>query len=358
MRLPFKGSYPLTQEFGVNPQYYSQFLVKYPDGSIKPMSGHNGLDFGTPHRTEIIAPHSGEIKEATLDQKGYGYYVKLENEIEGSVIAHLDAIDVQIGFKLNEGDHIGWSDNTGYSTGEHTHWGYYVLPRNRANGIAGFSNQTEKLKEAGIGLALHQLPTMLNQPIPIVTGASGQLYTQEQYDACMNDRKKFWGERDNALRELEATRKELLDLKSVYSTFQAMGYNTVDDVTKAINAKDQDMVGIKKQLVSALQRNQTLADLLAQKDHEDSTAIEAGEQAFEELKALKEGMAEITKVVGAEKPLIRDVVSKAGILKEFAEKWIKKLEREQAEREQVQVEDTPLKDKKSLSELLLSVFDL
>lgn len=68
MRVPFKGSYPLTQEFGVNPQYYTQFLVKYPDGSTQPMKGHNGLDFGCPHRTEVIAPHDGEVIETPFDQ--------------------------------------------------------------------------------------------------------------------------------------------------------------------------------------------------------------------------------------------------------------------------------------------------
>ena len=131
MILPFRGNFRLTQEFGVNKASYEKFG----------MMGHNGLDYGLPTGTQIIAPHGGKIIEAASDPSGYGLYVKIENEKEGSVLAHLQSIQVKVGDVVSEGQPIGLSDNTGNSTGPHLHWGYYLIPRNRQNGYAGYINQ-------------------------------------------------------------------------------------------------------------------------------------------------------------------------------------------------------------------------
>lgn len=128
---PFKLDYKLTQGFGENPASYAKFGMK----------GHNGLDYGTPTGTEILAPHSGKIIETSSDPTGYGNYIKVENTKEGSVLAHLKEFKVTVGQDVTEGQVIGLSDNTGNSTGPHLHWGYYTKPRNRQNGYAGFIDQ-------------------------------------------------------------------------------------------------------------------------------------------------------------------------------------------------------------------------
>ena len=128
---PFKGTFRLTQGFGENPASYAKFGMK----------GHNGLDYGTPTNTQIIAPHSGKVIEASFDANGYGNYLKIENAVEGSVLAHLASFQVKVGDTVSEGQPIGLSDNTGNSTGPHLHWGYYLFPRNRQNGYVGFIDQ-------------------------------------------------------------------------------------------------------------------------------------------------------------------------------------------------------------------------
>jgi len=132
---PFKGTIPVTQEWGndlvINGVHiYAQWGYK----------GHNGVDYGTPTGTPIIAPHGGKVIEAGFDQYGYGMYVKIENDVEGSILAHLKSFVVNAGDIITEGTEIGISDNTGNSTGPHLHWGYFRKPRNKADGYSGTTN--------------------------------------------------------------------------------------------------------------------------------------------------------------------------------------------------------------------------
>jgi len=134
MRKPFDGNFPQTQAF--NDECCRASYVKFG------MKGHNGLDFGCPPGTKILAPHDGKVIEATFDPQGYGIYLKIENSVEGSVLAHLREYRVGVGDGVKEGDLVGYSDNSGNSTGPHLHWGYYRFPRDRKNGFAGFIDQT------------------------------------------------------------------------------------------------------------------------------------------------------------------------------------------------------------------------
>ena len=137
MRLPYNGYFPVTQLFGENPSSYARFGLK----------GHNGIDWGIPTGTPIYAPHPGIVKEAYFDPQGYGWYVKIESNVEGSVLGHFLSIGVPIGRSVGEGEQVALSDNTGNSTGPHLHWGYYKLPRNRGNGYNGFINQYDLIKD-------------------------------------------------------------------------------------------------------------------------------------------------------------------------------------------------------------------
>lgn len=137
MKRPFEGKYPITQEWGKNPADYARFGLK----------GHNGVDYGTPVGTPILAPHNGKVIEASYDQYGYGTYVKIENDVEGSILAHLSKHLVNPGDYVTEGTQVGISGNTGNSTGPHLHWGYYRMPRDKSNGYSGTTNPWQYLDE-------------------------------------------------------------------------------------------------------------------------------------------------------------------------------------------------------------------
>ena len=136
MRKPFDGNFARTQRWNDSccRASYTQFGIM----------GHNGEDWGLPINTRVVAPHGGKIIEAQFDP-GYGNYVKIEDSMQGSVLAHLFKISVQVGQMLIEGNEIGFSGNSGNSSGPHLHWGYYRLPRNRKNGFLGYIDQSDWL---------------------------------------------------------------------------------------------------------------------------------------------------------------------------------------------------------------------
>lgn len=120
MRTPTRNAFRISQGFGLNPQMYAQFGLK----------GHNGIDYATPVGSEIIAPESGTIEQGNDGTTGYGLHLKLFTENGEHVMAHLSRV-VRTG-KVSEGETIGFSGNTGFSTGPHLHWGY-----RRRNGFKG-----------------------------------------------------------------------------------------------------------------------------------------------------------------------------------------------------------------------------
>lgn len=115
---------PITQVFGVDPQFYKQF--GFP--------GHNGIDYGIPNGTPVKAAASGTVAMVAFENGGYGNYVKLAHT-DGATqyntyYAHLTNASVSAGQKVNAGDVIGFSNNTGASTGPHLHFGLRITGQN------------------------------------------------------------------------------------------------------------------------------------------------------------------------------------------------------------------------------------
>ena len=137
---PVKKVY-ITQDWGVNRDNYSKFGLL----------GHNGIDLRAflpsgercyeGGKSEVFAPHDGKIIENSFDSS-YGWYSKIENDKEGSILAHFHSKSAcVVGSYVLAGDLIGYQGTTGNSTGIHLHWGYYPKPRNKASGYSGTINQ-------------------------------------------------------------------------------------------------------------------------------------------------------------------------------------------------------------------------
>lgn len=117
----FGNAFCLTQYFGNTP-----FSTSNPQ--VYNGNGHNGIDFGASTGTPLEAALSGRVVEVgNTDQwpgcYSYGKWVLIEHPNGlSSLYAHLSGFAVSTGEQVSTGQVIGYSGNTGYSTGPHLHF--------------------------------------------------------------------------------------------------------------------------------------------------------------------------------------------------------------------------------------------
>ncbi|MBI1975669.1 MAG: peptidoglycan DD-metalloendopeptidase family protein [Candidatus Vogelbacteria bacterium] len=115
----------ITQEFG-NTKFAAANRGVY-NGQ-----GHNGIDLRASIGTSVIAAASGTVlgtgdTDLTCRGSSYGKWALVEHDNGLTTLyAHLSLISVSAGTKVARGQLIGYSGNTGYSTGPHLHFTVYA----------------------------------------------------------------------------------------------------------------------------------------------------------------------------------------------------------------------------------------
>lgn len=206
-RAPF-----VTQEFGANPQIYSQYKI---DGV--PLKGHEGIDFRAEMGTEVVASDSGFAQEVK-DQgsTGYGKYIKLIHEWGETVYAHLKSFNIKQGDQVSRGQTIALSDNTGNSTGPHLHYGVRVNPYNRKDGWGGYID-----------------------PAPL-------LFSGESSEGLPVWLRNFLSEKQIDIGQAEPTIRDWCDKASLYSAEKEKNGHLKEDIGKiydAVGLNDSKPIG-------------------------------------------------------------------------------------------------------------------
>lgn len=150
---PIDQKFRITQKFAERPEAYKRFGLR----------GHNGLDFGCPVGTPVVAVDDGTVAEVADDPKGYGLYIKLKHVWGESLYAHLSRRVVVAGGTITRGALLGLSGNTGNSTGPHLHFAVRFKPYNRKDGWGGFSDPLPHLEKDN-SVAETQQPPRSTQP--------------------------------------------------------------------------------------------------------------------------------------------------------------------------------------------------
>jgi uncharacterized protein YgiM (DUF1202 family) len=84
-----------------------------------------GMDWGIPAGTPVRAAAGGRVVLTYYDQTGYGNVVKLDHSNgDATLYAHLSKSQVIPGQPVRTGEILGFSGNTGNSTGPHLHFEY------------------------------------------------------------------------------------------------------------------------------------------------------------------------------------------------------------------------------------------
>ncbi|MBI2628412.1 MAG: peptidoglycan DD-metalloendopeptidase family protein [Candidatus Niyogibacteria bacterium] len=118
-----KNIFCLTQYFG---------NTKFAQTGAYGGQGHNGVDFKAAIGTKIYAALGGIVKGVgdtdTIPKcYSYGKWVLIEHPNGlSSLYAHLSLTKASLGQEINTGDLIGYSGNSGYSTGPHLHFTVYA----------------------------------------------------------------------------------------------------------------------------------------------------------------------------------------------------------------------------------------
>jgi hypothetical protein len=158
LRPPFDGTRRLTAYFDHHyPNYGDDGQVTIYTGegvvdcSPHCYSGHSGTDWALETGTPILAAADGVVRGRAQLSTGYGWRLVLEHAGGYyTLYAHLSGFNVVLGQPVKAGDVIGWSGNTGNSTGPHLHFGVYRGPCVNPDGTVYDYHATDPLGWRGL----------------------------------------------------------------------------------------------------------------------------------------------------------------------------------------------------------------
>lgn len=147
--------------------YITQYFGKTVDAKRLYSSGtHNGIDFRASRGTPIKAVLDGIVKGFgnTDEQKGcysYGKWILIDHPNGLSTLyAHLDLIKVSAGQTIKTGEVIGYSGQTGYSTGPHLHLTVYA-----SQGIIGIQKYSSSINCKNVSIPIADVKAYLDPMI-------------------------------------------------------------------------------------------------------------------------------------------------------------------------------------------------
>lgn len=169
-QFPIREPYTKSQGFGENPEFYKPIGLAF----------HNGDDYACKTGTAIYAVADGivtsaESKYKENDKTGYGNQVGLLCPIDEAnvyydvIYGHLLAVYVALGQEVRQGQLLGLTDNTGFSTGPHLHFGARKVMRKTAQAGDSFRiylGQTYVIENGTNGVFGYVDPTPLFQDAP------------------------------------------------------------------------------------------------------------------------------------------------------------------------------------------------
>jgi murein DD-endopeptidase MepM/ murein hydrolase activator NlpD len=137
---PLSPDIPVSQEFGSNP-----------NNGVNPPGGHTGIDFAAAEGTPAVAVGDGVIELAGwVDETwqdnpfwmmgGISVILNCGDDQPRFTYGHLSRTDLNVGDRVRQGDLIGYTGNTGHSTGPHLHFEAIPPGYNMGNGTYGRVN--------------------------------------------------------------------------------------------------------------------------------------------------------------------------------------------------------------------------
>lgn len=131
-------------------QYFGKTLFATSNPQVYNGMGHNGVDFSAAPGTAVKAAEDGVVTDTGDTDKqcygvSYGKWILLKHTNGLSTLyAHLSLIKVNPGEGILKGDVIGYSGNTGYSTGPHLHFAVFATQAVHVSGPTEYKSKVCK----------------------------------------------------------------------------------------------------------------------------------------------------------------------------------------------------------------------
>jgi murein DD-endopeptidase MepM/ murein hydrolase activator NlpD len=131
----YKGS--ITGFIWPCPSYtrISSYFGPRPQPTAGASTNHKGVDLAAPYGSAILASAAGVVTTSTYSKSAGNYIVVAHGNGMSTVYMHCSALLVSVGETVEQGEKIAKVGSTGYSTGNHLHFGVikngrYVNPLN------------------------------------------------------------------------------------------------------------------------------------------------------------------------------------------------------------------------------------
>lgn len=253
-------------------------------------SFHGGVDYGTPAGTPIYAPFAGDITRSSFDSLS-GNTIKLADEFGQVEIAalHLSRMLVDAGDRVERGQLLGYTGNTGRSTGAHLD--YRIRDLTTGEYIDPETGITINVRTPEIVVTAARAGELAQQPAPGIPPA-GQPGLPAATDAA-----------NTGAQTLKATFEEILD---VLDTGLARGMRQFSELSEAAAERLGRDFGPQGKVLQALseamdtipQKFKEIQDSINQVINSGSTLVqESGQQIQEATAATAQTMQQNTETV-------------------------------------------------------------
>lgn len=279
MRSLFRSKHRVTQNFGVNPEYYAKFGLK----------AHEGLDLvptGTVWDVLCLADGVVVKDEDNALSGAYGknvtvWHTKLRKATQ---YCHLKENYVTMGQIVSAGEKLGLMGATGNTKGAHVHLNLFEtdengIRQNRTNGYLGGIDPLLFLEEETPIVAAPDLQTELDAVRKArdlnwswFTGLCEVMRVAAVYETAKSELEKLVAIEDKynqAAGQLTDSQKQISDLRSQLTS-----------VTKDYDTLQSSYNGLREQLAEGQATIQGLKDNLAQLEKAVMAPVRRGWKAF------------------------------------------------------------------------------
>lgn len=246
MSKPFNKGYKITQLFGANPSYYSQWGFK----------GHEGIDLiPLDSNWNVLCMEDGVVvRDIDSPRDNYGIYCVVWNKENKRAwwYCHLENNQVSVGQEVKAGDVLGVMGATGEVTGGHLHIGLRYSDENGIaidtdNGYKGFVdplNLLQELNQESEDFMKEDIPTDVEERFELKEISRYNKYWT--YEELISDWVKLVKELEDMTDDRDKWKKNYNDLEKIYLEHKKSTDELTNKLYSDLTDRDETIETLRK----------------------------------------------------------------------------------------------------------------